>query len=187
MPARGVALRLKQADEVRARGAGLRPSSMSPSPPACLAGSHAAVHVDGTFTAAQLLPRGAEDHNPQVAGSIINMGNHHGTYRKSRLQHGLLDGGMRRSWGFHPRARAHEVRARNIRGQRQSRSVYKIDTDITAPLARSASAIARDASCQRFGEPTQSPGPAVYSLQRRGQVHDRRPGPPPPPTVGWYN
>ena len=61
-----------------------------------------AVHVDGTFYCCR---EALKIMNPQMAGSIINMGSIMGTYRQARRQHVLLDGqgGNPR---LHPRARA---------------------------------------------------------------------------------
>jgi len=171
-----VALRLKQADEA-ARGGPVETFL-----DVTVATSDAswrrmqAVHVDGMFYCCR---EALKIMNPQMSGSIINMGSIMGTYGKpggstaySTAKAAIL--------GF-TRALAHEVAARNIRVN--SIAPGYIDTDMTAPLGEFRKRIAAQTPLQRFGDTDDIAWAAVYLASDEakfmtGQVVS--------PNGGWY-
>src|SRR5262245_56937344 len=135
-----------------------------------------AVHVDGTFYSCR---EALKIMNPQMAGSIVNMGSIMGTYGKpagstsySTAKAAIL--------GF-TRALAHEVAVRNIRVN--SIAPGYIDTDMTAPLGPLRDRIAAQTPLRRLGEPDDIAWAAVYLASEEarymtGQVIS--------PNGGWY-
>jgi NAD(P)-dependent dehydrogenase (short-subunit alcohol dehydrogenase family) len=135
-----------------------------------------AVHVDGTFYCCR---EALKIMNPQMSGSIINMGSIMGTFGKpagstsySTAKAAIL--------GF-TRALAHEVAVRNIRVN--SIAPGYIDTDMTAPLGEFRKRIAAQTPLQRFGDTDDIAWAAVYLASEEakfmtGQVIS--------PNGGWY-
>jgi 3-oxoacyl-[acyl-carrier protein] reductase len=171
-----IALRLKQAEEA-ARGGPVE-TFLDVTVNTSDAGWRRmlAVHVDGTFYCCR---EALKIMNPQMAGSIINMGSIMGTYGKpagstsySTAKAAIL--------GF-TRALAHEVAARNIRVN--SIAPGYIDTDMTAPLGAFRKRIAAQTPLQRFGDTDDIAWAAVYLASDEakfmtGQVIS--------PNGGWY-
>jgi 3-oxoacyl-[acyl-carrier protein] reductase len=171
-----IALRLKQAEEV-ARG-GPVGTFLDVTVNTSDAGWRRmlAVHVDGTFYCCR---EALKIMNPQMAGSIINMGSIMGTYGKpagstsySTAKAAIL--------GF-TRALAHEVAVRNIRVN--SIAPGYIDTDMTVPLGAFRKRIAAQTPLQRFGDTDDIAWAAVYLASDEakfmtGQVIS--------PNGGWY-
>jgi 3-oxoacyl-[acyl-carrier protein] reductase len=135
-----------------------------------------AVHVDGTFYCCR---EALKIMNPQMSGSIINMGSIMGTFGKpagstsySTAKAAIL--------GF-TRALAHEVAVRNIRVNGIAPGY--IDTDMTAPLGEFRKRIAAQTPLQRFGDTDDIAWAAVYLASDEakfmtGQVIS--------PNGGWY-
>ncbi|MGE0851432.1 MAG: SDR family NAD(P)-dependent oxidoreductase [Hyphomicrobiaceae bacterium] len=135
-----------------------------------------AVHVDGMFYCCR---EALKIMNPQMSGSIINMGSIMGTYGKpagstaySTAKAAIL--------GF-TRALAHEVAVRNIRVN--SIAPGYIETDMTAPLGELKKRIAAQTPLQRFGDTDDIAWAAVYLASDEakfmtGQVVS--------PNGGWY-
>ena len=134
------------------------------------------VHLDGTFYCCR---EALKIMNPQMSGSIINMGSIMGTYGKpagstaySTAKAAIM--------GF-TRALAHEVAPRNIRVN--SIAPGYIDTDMTAPLGELRKRIAAQTPLQRFGDTDDIAWAAVYLASDEakfmtGQVIS--------PNGGWY-
>ena len=135
-----------------------------------------AVHLDGTFFCSR---EALKIMNPQMSGSIINMGSIMGTFGKpagstpySTAKAAIL--------GF-TRALAHEVAPRNIRVN--SIAPGYIDTDMTAPLGELRKRIIAQTPLGRFGDTDDIAWAAVYLASDEakfmtGQVIS--------PNGGWY-
>jgi 3-oxoacyl-[acyl-carrier protein] reductase len=124
------------------------------------------VHVDGTFYCCR---EALKIMNPQMAGSIINMGSIMGSYGKPAGSTAFT------------RALAHEVAPRNIRVNAIAPGY--IDTDMTAPLGEFRKRIAAHTPLQRFGDTDDIAWAAVYLASEEakfmtGQVVS--------PNGGWY-
>jgi 3-oxoacyl-[acyl-carrier protein] reductase len=171
-----VALRLKQAEEA-ARGGPVETFL-----DVTVATSDASwrrmlsVHVDGTFYCCR---EALKIMNPQMAGSIINMGSIMGTYGKpaGSTSYSTAKAAI---MGF-TRALAHEVAPRNIRVNAIAPGY--IDTDMTAPLGEFRKRIAAQTPLQRFGDTDDIAWAAVYLASEEakfmtGQVVS--------PNGGWY-
>jgi len=134
------------------------------------------VHVDGTFYCCR---EALKIMNPQMAGSIINMGSIMGTYGKpaGSTSYSTAKAAI---MGF-TRALAHEVAPRNIRVNAIAPGY--VDTDMTAPLGVLRLAIAAQTPLRRLGEPDDIAWAAVYLASEEakfmtGQVIS--------PNGGWY-
>ena len=171
-----VALRLKQAEEV-ARGA-----AVATFLDITIATSDASwrrmlgVHLDGTFYCCR---EALKIMNPQLSGSIINMGSIMGTYGKPAGSTAYATA-KAAVMGF-TRALAHEVAPRNIRVN--SIAPGYIDTDMTAPLGEFRKRIAAQTPLARFGDTDDIAWAAVYLASDEakfmtGQVVS--------PNGGWY-
>jgi 3-oxoacyl-[acyl-carrier protein] reductase len=171
-----VALRLKQAEEA-ARG-----GPVSTFLDVTVGTSDASwrrmlgVHVDGTFYCCR---EALKIMNPQMAGSIINMGSIMGSYGKpaGSTSYATAKAAI---MGF-TRALAHEVAPRNIRVNAIAPGY--IDTDMTAPLGEFRKRIAAHTPLQRFGDTDDIAWAAVYLASEEakfmtGQVVS--------PNGGWY-
>ncbi|HJU31471.1 MAG TPA: SDR family NAD(P)-dependent oxidoreductase [Hyphomicrobiaceae bacterium] len=134
------------------------------------------VHVDGTFFCCR---EALKIMNPQMSGSIINMGSIMGTYGKpaGSTSYSTAKAAI---MGF-TRALAHEVAPRGIRVN--SIAPGYIDTDMTAPLGEFRKRIASQTPLQRFGDTDDIAWAAVYLASDEakfmtGQVIS--------PNGGWY-
>jgi 3-oxoacyl-[acyl-carrier protein] reductase len=155
-----VALRLKQADEAARGGPVETFLDVTVSTNDASWRRMLGVHVDGTFYCCR---EALKIMNPQMAGSIINMGSIMGTYGKpaGSTSYSTAKAAI---MGF-TRALAHEVTPRNIRVNAIAPGY--IDTDMTAPSASSASASPRTRRCSASAIPTTSPGPPSTLPARR--------------------
>jgi 3-oxoacyl-[acyl-carrier protein] reductase len=171
-----VALRLKQAEEMMRGGPVETFLDVTVSTSDANWRRMLGVHLDGTFYCCR---EALKIMNPQMSGSIINMGSIMGTYGKpagstaySTAKAAIL--------GF-TRALAHEVAVRNIRVN--SIAPGYIDTDMTAPLGELRKRIAAQTPMQRFGDVDDIAWAAVYLASEEakfmtGQVIS--------PNGGWY-
>jgi len=171
-----IALRLKQAEEI-ARGGPVE-TFLDVIASTSDASWHRmqAVHVDGTFYCCR---EALKIMNPQMSGSIINMGSIMGTFGRpagstaySTAKAAIM--------GF-TRALAHEVAVRNIRVN--SIAPGYIDTDMTAPLGELRKRLAAQTPLGRFGDTDDIAWAAVYLASDEakfmtGQVIS--------PNGGWY-